>query len=119
MQRCLVAKLPRVCIPSYVNVLIEHFYCVWLTVEAKRLRQYVSIGREMIAHHKENHPFPTVVEISEEDSMLVRRLKRIILHMTKFKPMQRKDMQEVEAEMSGKIKSIPSCSSYNSSSLAL
>ena len=28
MQRCLVAKMPRVCRPSYVNVLIDHFIIV-------------------------------------------------------------------------------------------
>ena len=70
-------------------------------MEAKQQKHYVSIGQEMIAHHKENHPFPTVVEIRDDDSLVVRRVKRVISNMTKFNPMHRKRVQEVQEEMSG------------------
>ena len=55
----------------------------------------------MIAHHRENHPFPTVVEIKSDDSLEIKRVKRIILNMTKFKPLDRKSIAEVEQEMGG------------------
>ena len=72
-----------------------------LAVEAKQQKHYVSIGQEMIAHHKENHPFPTVVENRDGDCLAVRRVKRVISNMTKFKPIHRKQITEVEEEMSG------------------
>ena len=72
-----------------------------MIVEAKKRKQEVSIGQEMVAHYKENHPSPTVVEMHSDDSLSTKRVKRIILHMTKFKPLDRKSIYEVEEEMRG------------------
>ena len=76
-------------------------YSYHFLAEAKKLKQDVSIGQEMMAHHRENHPFPTVVEIKSDDSLAIKRVKRIIRNMTKFKPLDRKSIAEVEQEMGG------------------
>ena len=55
----------------------------------------------MIAHHRENHPFPTVAQTKGDDSLAIKRVKRIIRNMTKFKPLDRKSIEEVEQEMRG------------------
>lgn len=76
-------------------------YIFLFAVEAKKAKQYVSIGYQMIEHQRQHLPEPTVVEYSAKDNKFTRKMKRIIYHMTRFDSTQRMNIQEVDEELTG------------------
>ena len=60
----------------------------------------------MIVCYDKKRALPTVISKNDGDSLMVKRLKRIISNMTKFKPNERKDIGEVEEELLGNVCSV-------------
>ena len=70
-------------------------------VASRKAKVTVSIATEMLENFRQNKALPILVEINRTDDEYVRRVKRIIRHMTKFRSMDRKNIQEVEEEYEG------------------
>ena len=58
----------------------------------------------MLQSFTQEKPMPELVETNPNDNEFIRRIKRIIRHMTRFKPIDRKCMQEVEEEYEGNLR---------------
>ena len=61
----------------------------------------VPIGHEMIVCHNKKRPMPSTTSIQLDETKDSKRIKRIILQMTKFIPSERKKIHEVDTEMKG------------------
>ena len=55
----------------------------------------------MIECYRQRKPLPNLVENTSQDDEFTRRIKRIIAHMTHFKSVERKNIQEVDEEFTG------------------
>ena len=61
----------------------------------------VSIGTEMLECFRQNKPLPVIFENDRRDDRLKQRIERIIKHMTEFRSIDRKNIQDVEEEYRG------------------
>ena len=61
----------------------------------------VNIGYDMWNAYREGRPMPTVAEQTDQDDLTERSIKRIITYMTQFHTADRKNISEVEEELSG------------------
>ena len=71
------------------------------SVSARKTKQYVSIGLEMVNCFKNKQPIPKVVDRNAMEGASERRIARIIDHMTKLFSRERKNINETEAEYQG------------------
>ena len=76
-------------------------YNILNTVSSKRSKVVVNIGTEMLERYRQNKQLPSLVEMSNRDDECTLRIKRIITHMTEFRSMNRKNIQEAEQEYKG------------------
>ena len=50
---------------------------------------------------RQKRPLPVIIEIDRREDRLTQRIERIIKHMTEFRSIDRKNIQEVEEEYRG------------------
>ena len=72
-------------------------------VASRNAKNVVNIGTEMLESYRQKKPLPIIVEIHRTDKEYIRRIKRIISHMTEFRSIERKNIQEVEEEYKGTL----------------
>ena len=104
--------LPSVHFPGYtwfkqtfvftLPVFNELHNCVLVEHLKGKTELEVPIGQMMYLCSLTGDPMPTVVEESETDDEIPKRIKRIISYMCKFKYTDRKHISEVHSEMKGK-----------------
>ena len=71
-------------------------------MKARYTRQVVNVGREMVNAFRKGEPIPAVVEIGANDDPEMKAIKHLILQMTEYCSTDRKNIFEVEKEMTGK-----------------
>ena len=74
-----------------------------IVVASRNANIVVNIATEMIETYRQKKPLPILLEMDHRDDVNTRRIKRIIKHMTEFRSMERKNIQEVEEEYKGNL----------------
>ena len=55
----------------------------------------------MLECFRQKQPLPIIIHIDRRDDGLTQRIKHMIKHMTEFRSLDRKNIQEVEGEYKG------------------
>ena len=72
-----------------------------IIVDARKVGNKISIGKQMLSSASHGKPLPMVVEVKMEDDTITRRLKRIIVCMTEFNATDRTNTSKIKEDLYG------------------